>query len=224
MSDLEPGISEAGPIGNAWIILKETTEMRWETLKDYMTSSRELTQCSYSACPHPDEGPKRALRRGEGCCFEYYCSKECRKLDWRDGHNDVCRTIQYGLRDGLSMLMSKHERYFAYAIIEKDIQDNARFIQKLKSEKLRDADGPIFLLNITDYTPVPRQLYVLTDEEFLRTENLPAEKWNTAFGLAKEADKDLVLSIIPQGTKAHVLLDIYPFHQHGPGLSTELYS
>ncbi len=33
-----------------------------------------------------------------------------------------------------------------------------------------------------------------------------------ALELAKEAGKDFVLSIIPQGTKAQALLDMYPFN------------
>ncbi len=37
------------------------------------------------------------------------------------------------------MLMSKRERHFAYAIIEKDIQDNTQLIEELKSGK---AEGP----------------------------------------------------------------------------------
>lgn len=49
MADLGPAIFEAGPIGDAWKILKETTETRWEILKDYMASGRELTKCSYPA-------------------------------------------------------------------------------------------------------------------------------------------------------------------------------
>ncbi|KAK0462950.1 uncharacterized protein EV420DRAFT_1146475 [Desarmillaria tabescens] len=210
MSDLEPGISDAGPIGNGWKILKETTETRWEILKDYLASGRELTRCSYSACPPPDEGPKRALRRCEGCRFEYYCSKECQKLDWRDGHNEVCRTIQSCLK-GLPMLMSKRERHFAYAIIDKDIEANAQLIQDLKLEKMRGAYDPTDLLTVTDYTLVPRKLYVITDEEFRKSENLPTEKWDAALELAKESGKDLVLSMIPQGTKAQALLDMYPF-------------
>ncbi|PBK70373.1 hypothetical protein ARMSODRAFT_955858 [Armillaria solidipes] len=211
MADLGPAISEAGPIGDAWTILKEITETRWEILKDYMASGRELTKCSYPACPHPDVGPKRTLRRCEGCHFEYYCSKECQKQDWRDGHKDVCRMLQNCLRDGLPMLMSKRERHFAYAIIEKDIQDNAQLIEELKSEKRRDTGGPVVLLTVTDYTSVPRKLYIRTDEEFRRSENLPVEKWDAALKLAKEAGKDFVLSIIPQGTKAQALLDMYPF-------------
>lgn len=80
------------------------------------------------------------------------------------------------------MLMSKRERHFAYAIIEKDIQDNTQLIEELKSEKLRDPDGPVLLLTVTDYTPVPRKLYIRTDEEFRRSENLPVEKWGCCFG------------------------------------------
>ncbi|KAK0497931.1 hypothetical protein EDD18DRAFT_1104431 [Armillaria luteobubalina] len=211
MADLGPAISEAGPIGEAWKILKETTETRWETLKDYMASGRELTRCSYTACPHPDVGPKRTLRRCEGCRFEYYCSKECQKQDWRDGHNDVCRMLQNCLRDGLPVLMSKRERHFAYAIIDKDILDNTQLIEELKAEKLRDTDGPTVLLTVTDYTPVPRKLYIRTYEEVRRSENLPTEKCDAALKLGKEAGKDFFLAIIPQGTKAQVLLDMYPF-------------
>ncbi|KAK0213676.1 hypothetical protein IW262DRAFT_1467007 [Armillaria fumosa] len=211
MGDLEPAISEAGPIGEAWKTLKETTETRWEILKDYMASCRELTRCSYPACSHPDVGSKRTLRRCEGCRFEYYCSKECQKQDWRDGHNDVCRMLQNCLRDGLPVLMSKRERHFAYAIIDKDIRDNTQLIEELKAEKLRNTDGPTVLLTVTDYTPVPRKMYICTDEEFRRSENLPIEKWDAALKLGKEAGKDLVLAIIPQGTKAQALLDMYLF-------------
>ncbi|KAK0478931.1 hypothetical protein IW261DRAFT_1481747 [Armillaria novae-zelandiae] len=211
MADLGPAISEAGPIGDAWTILKETTETRWEILKDYMAAGRELTRCSYPACPHPDVGSKRTLRRCEGCRFEYYCSKECQKQDWHDGHNEVCRMLQNCLRDGLPMLMSKRERHFAYAIIDKDIQDNTQLIEELKAEKLRDMDSLAVLLTVTDYTPVPRKLYIRIDEEFRRSENLPTEKWDAALKLGKEAGKDFVLAIIPQGTKAQALLDMYPF-------------
>ncbi|KAK0189918.1 hypothetical protein F5146DRAFT_644926 [Armillaria mellea] len=211
MADLGPAISEAGPISDAWTVLKETTETRWEILKDYMASGRELTRCSYPACPHPDVGSKRTLRRCEGCRFEYYCSKECQKQDWRDGHNEICRMLQNCLRDGLPTLMSKRERHFAYAIIDKDIRDNAQLIEELKAEKLKDMDSPVALLTVTDYTTVPRQLYIRTDEEFRRSENLPAEKWDAALKLGKETGKVFVLSIIPQGTKAQALLELYPF-------------
>ncbi|KAG7447088.1 uncharacterized protein BT62DRAFT_60568 [Guyanagaster necrorhizus] len=209
-ADLKPGISEAGPIGDAWTALKETTETRWGMLKDYMASGRELTKCSYYACPHPDNGPMRTPRRCKGCCFEYYCSQECQKLDWGDGHNDRCRMIQDDLQNGFPIPMSKRERHFAYAIIEKDIQDNAQLIQKLKSEKPRGRGGFVVLLTVTDYTQVPMKLYVLTDEEFHTTETVPAE-WDTALALAKEAGKDLVLLKIPLGAMAQLLLKTYPF-------------
>ncbi|KAG7442664.1 uncharacterized protein BT62DRAFT_365665 [Guyanagaster necrorhizus] len=125
-ADLKPGISEAGPIGDAWTALKETTETRWGILKDYMASGRGLTKCSYPACPHPDNGPKRTLRRCEGCRFEYYCSKECQKLDWSDGHNALCQIIQDDLQSQFllsmnnfrSMLLTIIRRWSPHAHVE----------------------------------------------------------------------------------------------------------
>ncbi|KAG7441218.1 uncharacterized protein BT62DRAFT_997268 [Guyanagaster necrorhizus] len=202
-ADFKPGISEAGPIGDAWTVLKETTETRCGILKDYIASGRELTKCSYPACPHPDNDPKRTLRRCQGCRFEYYCSKECQKLHWGGGHNDLCRRTQHDLRDILSMPMSKRELHFAYAIIGKDIQDNAQLIQKLKSEKRSGRGGFVVLITVMDYTQVPMKLYVLTDKEFHTTETVPAERWNTSLALAKEARKDLAPSpaFIPSDLK-----------------------
>ncbi|KAG7440688.1 uncharacterized protein BT62DRAFT_937816, partial [Guyanagaster necrorhizus] len=113
------------------------------------------------------------------------------------------------------MPMSKRERHFAYAVIQKDIQENAGLIQKQKLEKRRGTDGFVVLLTVTDYTQVPRKLYVITDKEFRTTETVSAEEWNTALALAKEAGRDLILLEIPEGTMAQPLLETYLFDFNG---------
>ncbi|KAJ7589616.1 hypothetical protein C8J56DRAFT_36351 [Mycena floridula] len=77
-----------------WYAFREKFDEISKVWKIYLEGSHQGI-CSSAQCGSEHLIPKdmRRCRR----CFEIYCSKECQKYDWKNGHSEIC-WCQHGVR------------------------------------------------------------------------------------------------------------------------------
>ncbi|KAK7041516.1 hypothetical protein VNI00_009386 [Paramarasmius palmivorus] len=103
-------------------------------IKDGMQQFIELKEskcCSNSLCPAKTDTERSrpiAFKRCTGCLRAVYCSEPCRKIDWKTGHRQMCKTKEVP-KNGLSALPSDFDesfaRYFVHSALRQDLQELA---------------------------------------------------------------------------------------------------
>ncbi|KAJ7633280.1 hypothetical protein FB45DRAFT_1148962 [Roridomyces roridus] len=63
------------------------------------------------------------LERCAQCLRLYYCSIECQRIDWQNGHRVECNTHQQFLRSGRPPFKTSRQRYFMRKLLDRDYRD-----------------------------------------------------------------------------------------------------
>ena len=77
----------------AWFTLGAAVSLDEEAeRKDYEREAKKAAKfCSWRACQYHAESPSSPLMTCKGCGQTKYCSRECQKLDWKEGrHKQRC--------------------------------------------------------------------------------------------------------------------------------------
>ncbi|KAJ7659125.1 hypothetical protein DFH06DRAFT_1195093 [Mycena polygramma] len=116
--------------------------------------------------------PKSEFKKCSGCCVYYYCSKECQMVDWRDGHQKLCKLESPGQARGLT----PRETAFIRAFVEY----NSRFLfLRLQvwvlQIKFMYTNPGVEFFTVFDYTCVtsPGWITVLPTAQLLRAPSAP---------------------------------------------------
>ncbi|KAJ7669867.1 hypothetical protein DFH06DRAFT_1468633 [Mycena polygramma] len=116
---LEGTISEDGfhpKVWAAWTAFSELLVERMDVLRDFDTRADvSLKACDNMECHIIQE--KTQLMRCTGCRDLLYCSRECQRLDWREGgHRDQC-VVHRRQRIEIELAATPRERAFMRALL-----------------------------------------------------------------------------------------------------------
>ncbi|KAJ7669911.1 hypothetical protein DFH06DRAFT_1320946 [Mycena polygramma] len=116
---LEDAIYEDGfhpKVWTAWTAFSELLMERMDVLRDFDTRAAvSLKACDNMQCRIIRE--KTQLMRCTGCRDLLYCSRECQRLDWREGgHRDQC-VVHRRQRIEIELVATPRERAFMRALL-----------------------------------------------------------------------------------------------------------
>ena len=83
--------SEIDALEQAWIALGVGVQLDEETeRRDYERETKKAAMvCSWRSCQYHHEKPPTPLLMCKGCGKAKYCSRECQKLDWKEGRHKL---------------------------------------------------------------------------------------------------------------------------------------
>ncbi|KAJ7580812.1 hypothetical protein C8J56DRAFT_1029843 [Mycena floridula] len=87
-SDVPELRNHRDPKYHNWNAFVATIGRTLESRREYKSAHRPV--CSNAKC-YSDEIPVAQVKRCSGCLSAHYCSKECQKADWRQGHCRSCK-------------------------------------------------------------------------------------------------------------------------------------
>lgn len=75
----------------AWVALGEGVSLNEDAeRRDYERKVKKFAMvCGWRACPYHIEKPTTTLMTCKGCGQARYCSRECQKLDWKEGRHKL---------------------------------------------------------------------------------------------------------------------------------------
>ncbi|KAL0564962.1 hypothetical protein V5O48_017069 [Marasmius crinis-equi] len=156
----------------AWNILKEDAYRR-SSLRD-PDRVRAFMMCEYPKCPRKEdpshEKPaSHPLMRCSGCQSFVYCSRECQKNDWRNGHREKCLIVQKHIRGGKYPRIPGHfDLLFARKQLIADYDARIDQITQLRRDLKvsKPHRGKVHLVAWFDYSSeLPFELTVHSPEE-----------------------------------------------------------
>ncbi|KAJ7174963.1 hypothetical protein C8R43DRAFT_975608 [Mycena crocata] len=123
VQDAAAGAQATGsPLFELWGTVALLVEERVKTLDVWEGVGRYSPRaCDNLACLKVDG--RRKFRRCAACRSAVYCSPECQRTDWQDGHRDVCESLR-SVRHGPDYPadIPVRERNFMRAMLEADYQ------------------------------------------------------------------------------------------------------
>ncbi|KAJ7636272.1 hypothetical protein FB45DRAFT_444818 [Roridomyces roridus] len=104
-----------------WNDLKALVHERARVLEVWEASGREsFLGCYNLKCDKVDK--KQKFRRCSVCNTAAYCSRECQRVDWIDGHRDDCLVFLRGHCEFSSIGLTYRETSFLHALVAADYQ------------------------------------------------------------------------------------------------------
>ncbi|KAJ7437251.1 hypothetical protein B0H11DRAFT_2294502 [Mycena galericulata] len=139
----------ASEIFQSWTKLVEFADTRLDVMRRYDNGERlSGSNCDNSACGKLMDRVKR--KRCARCETSFYCSPECQKTDWADGHRKVCTRLRsLFLQDPEHV--SKRDKSFLWAMAHRDyiIAKANLYVQRI-SVMNKYPGRPLF--SVLDYT------------------------------------------------------------------------
>ena len=82
---------EIDALEQAWIALGVGVQLDEETeRRDYEREAKKAAMvCSWRSCQYHHEKPPTPLLMCKGCGKAKYCSRECQKMDWKEGRHKL---------------------------------------------------------------------------------------------------------------------------------------
>ncbi|KAJ7140086.1 hypothetical protein C8R43DRAFT_602669 [Mycena crocata] len=126
LSCIEPALHEVEHLQTASVFTHSDLFRRWSEFWDlaqerimimhYFESDLCISfkACDNSQCANIRR--KRELRYCSSCRYQYYCSKDCQTIDWKDGHRSACRSSRQDRPEHLST----KDRSFLRALVDYD--------------------------------------------------------------------------------------------------------
>ncbi|SJL01077.1 uncharacterized protein ARMOST_04393 [Armillaria ostoyae] len=142
----------SGRVWNAWTALVRTIDER-EALRAGFLSLKPST-CDNPKCAGIYALGERAPRKiCTGCVHAQYCSRECQRTGWSDGHGKVCAKIKKERMAGYELL-SSHDIAFLRAVLNNDLHSNRTSIlaNQRRVQPKGHSEPPVVIL---DYTTAP---------------------------------------------------------------------
>ncbi|KAF9036092.1 hypothetical protein BDZ89DRAFT_1157654 [Hymenopellis radicata] len=139
-------------------VLIRTVEERERLRKSHLLADDKLSECANDECPGVEMGPPR---RCEGCLWACYCSRDCQKASWRNGHRDTCGLIRQQRNSGLHpSLLSEYDKSFAFWIVKHDMKRGRAQIEEkiFYYETYTPAAEKQDYIVMIDYRRIPMQI------------------------------------------------------------------
>ncbi|KZP25866.1 hypothetical protein FIBSPDRAFT_929063 [Athelia psychrophila] len=157
--ELDGGLG--GPIWEAWAIFQTLVSERIAIKKRSSQSIANRKACGRMDCRASTDHDE--LLRCGGCLKEFYCNKECQRMDW-SSHKSSCQKLQQMLQDGIEADISPADRGFIGDIIATEIMENGKSLEKLitalDSSPFPERTPSDFVFSF-DYTKVPVSIRVI---------------------------------------------------------------
>jgi len=136
--------------------------------------------------------------------IQYYCDRQCQKIDW-PSHRVSCKSTQQAMRgksllisrfcilyhaappDGFAASISKNDHDYRISLLLHDFEKHAEVISDIVQNKY-PAISPSFLVALFDYRSCPVRLDVHTISSFPFT-----EKWSSVIQRAEESEGQLMI-------------------------------
>ncbi|KAK0197914.1 hypothetical protein F5146DRAFT_63491 [Armillaria mellea] len=174
-----------GPMEDAWLRLKEKVDHLWGLRPVYYMARNGATGCMSDNCMTRRDGNTSSGAhdmRCSGCQYAYYCSYECAKSGWRDGHRKQCIELRRQFREGYPRLMSPSEDEWFIVIGQSEVY---RTPGKEAIDSMRKAysDAHPFtpnhsILTFLDYTVLPGpKIEVVSLHDFVNTRDMGYYRW-----------------------------------------------
>ncbi|KAJ7187381.1 hypothetical protein C8R46DRAFT_288536 [Mycena filopes] len=135
------------PLAEDWATFTEMAKERIQVLHAYWASPyRSLAACHNLECNVWEH--RTSLFRCARCRAAYYCSKECQRVDWKEGdHRHGCESLRTRRRDPLTTRALSFMRF----LIAQDSETLKSHIDELKIECTRANPSALVYLRF-DYT------------------------------------------------------------------------
>lgn len=174
-----------GPVKVAWLRLKEKVDHLRGLRPVYFMARNGATGCMSDNCmTRREENTSSRARdmRCSGCQYAYYCSYECAKSGWRDGHRKQCIELRRQFREGYPRLMSPSEDEWFIVIGQSEVfrapgKDAIDAMRKAYSNAHPSAPNHS-VLTFLDYTVLPGpKIEVISLHDFVNTRDLGYYRW-----------------------------------------------
>ncbi|KAJ7342954.1 hypothetical protein DFH08DRAFT_1081927 [Mycena albidolilacea] len=133
-----------------WIVLKAFVDERVKALDTWETSGRASSlACDNMECDKVDK--KVLSRRCAVCHTAAYCSRECQRADWRDGHRDECHVLLSAHLTYAEIGLHYREKSFIRALLHSDYQRLRVVVSMLMLQFMTENPGASFFVAF-DYT------------------------------------------------------------------------
>jgi hypothetical protein len=180
---LQIGEDVAGPLWNSFLYFKMAALHNLDVKKEF-DQERTIYSCGRSGCGHNDNSDD--MRCCAGCLIQYYCDRQCQKIDW-PSHRVSCKSTQQAMRDGFAASISKNDHDYRISLLLHDFEKHAEVISDIVQNKY-PAISPSFLVALFDYRSCPVRLDVYTISSFPFT-----EKWSSVIKRAEESEGQLMI-------------------------------
>ncbi|KAJ6463903.1 hypothetical protein C8R45DRAFT_1220026 [Mycena sanguinolenta] len=197
---LADGIRDNPPVWTAYLELKELVEDRSKMFDD---TDMEI-RCSNPTCRKTDEG--KNFSSCSGCFTVSYCTSECQKEHWTNGHKVECKTLKRLRAEGKAPPVSPEDYDFATKLVIEEVG-------RRKAEIVR-----VWREDMPARTPVVSLNYFLEDPRGVLVAGSPSKyppQGYTEFRDVREMWENVISQDIH---KEHVIVGAYLPHGSGGNL------
>ncbi|KAG7450922.1 uncharacterized protein BT62DRAFT_991693 [Guyanagaster necrorhizus] len=203
-----------GVVRDAWVRLKDKVDYLWNLRPIYFMARGGRTSCMNDDCITRRQGDTSSRiydMRCSGCQYAYYCSHQCAKSGWRDGHRAQCLELRRQFREGHPRLMSPNEDEWFIVVGQSEVYrtlDGKETVDALRSA-YHDAHPSVpnhSVLTFIDYTVLPGpKIEVMSLQDFVSTRDMGYYHWERYRDLAIERNGFLLGITIPDR-------DLHPYN------------
>ncbi|KAK7040119.1 hypothetical protein VNI00_009924 [Paramarasmius palmivorus] len=173
----------------------------WDKLGFSFCANRQCTLQTSSE----NESARAPVYRCTGCGLHYFCSKECQKAAWKDGHREVCKKLREnrfnkdGTRNPSPILSSRDQHFHRWLMNRSIIQERSNCVDHqyryLSENPMDTLAEPV--VSVLRYDVFPRVIETVTLEE--AKELASKIDWDSLVMQGKTFDHPLVLTVTPFG-------------------------
>ncbi|KAJ7130694.1 hypothetical protein C8R46DRAFT_1142156 [Mycena filopes] len=104
-----------------WLALLGVITSRISTLEAFQSPEYlSLKFCDNHTKPCRNVKRLSEIKCCSGCCGVYYCSSECQRVAWNDGHRELCMSVQESVQSFRDHFGSKRDEAFMHHIVLQD--------------------------------------------------------------------------------------------------------
>ncbi|KAK0446536.1 uncharacterized protein EV420DRAFT_892865 [Desarmillaria tabescens] len=194
-----------GIVKDAWMRLKDKVNHLWDLRPMYFMVRGGATSCMSDNCMTRQQGNTSRVRdmRCSGCQYAYYCSRECAKSGWKDGHRKQCLELRRQFQEGYPRVMSPCEDEWFIIVGQSEVYRalGGKEVVDAMRKAYSDAHPSVpnhSILTFIDYTIVlGPQIEVMSLQDFVRTRDMGYYRWETYRDMAIERNGFLLGITIP---------------------------
>ncbi|KAK0207861.1 hypothetical protein DFS33DRAFT_1451064 [Desarmillaria ectypa] len=203
---MEDAANLQGTVKNAWMRLKDKVVHLWDLRPVYFMARSGATSCMSDNCMTRQQGnASSGVRdmRCSGCQYAYYCSRECAKSGWRDGHRKQCLDLRRQFQEGYPRLMSPSEDEWFVVVGQSEVYRTSGRKEAIDAMRKAYSDAHPSapnhsILTFIDYTVVPGpKIEVMSLQDFVSTRDMRYYQWEMYRDMAIERDGFLLGITIP---------------------------